>query len=52
MEASSPHSDQHRHFGLVVDERSRVRDLVRAAGAILLEGNFLDFPDPGVTGLK
>jgi catechol 2,3-dioxygenase-like lactoylglutathione lyase family enzyme len=24
MEASSPHSDQHRHFGLVVDERSRV----------------------------
>jgi catechol 2,3-dioxygenase-like lactoylglutathione lyase family enzyme len=52
MEASSPHSDQHRHFGLGVDERSRVRDLVRAAGAILLEGNFLDFPDPGVTGLK
>ena len=46
METSSPHSDQHRHFGLVVDDRSRVRDLVRAAGATLLEGNFLDFLDP------
>jgi prophage tail gpP-like protein len=33
-------------FGLVVDDRSRVRDLVCAAGAILLEGNFLDFLDP------
>ena len=31
-ETSSPHSDQHRQFGLVVDDRSRVRDLVRAAG--------------------
>ena len=46
METSSPHSDQHRHFGLVVDDRSRVRDLVRAAGATLLEGNFFDFLDP------
>jgi catechol 2,3-dioxygenase-like lactoylglutathione lyase family enzyme len=46
METSSPHSDQHRHFGLVVDDRSRVLDLVRAVGATLLEGNFLDFLDP------
>jgi catechol 2,3-dioxygenase-like lactoylglutathione lyase family enzyme len=46
METSSPHSDQHRQFGLVVDDRSRVRDLVRAAGATLLEGKFLDFLDP------
>jgi short-subunit dehydrogenase len=46
METKSPHSDHHRHFGLVVDDRSRVRDLVRAAGATLLEGNFLDFLDP------
>jgi hypothetical protein len=28
------------------NDRSRVRDLVRAAGATLLEGNFLDFLDP------
>ena len=36
----------HRHFGLVVDDRSQVRDLARAAGATLLEGPFLDFLDP------
>jgi catechol 2,3-dioxygenase-like lactoylglutathione lyase family enzyme len=46
MENKSPHVDQARHFGLVVDDRSRVRDLARAAGATLLEGNFLDFLDP------
>ena len=34
------------HFGLVVDDRSRVRELARAAGARLIEGPFLDFLDP------
>ncbi len=38
--------DAHRHFGLVVDDRSRVRALAEAAGAILLEGPFLDFLEP------
>jgi catechol 2,3-dioxygenase-like lactoylglutathione lyase family enzyme len=46
METSSTHSDRQRHFGVVVDDRSRVRDLARAAGATLLEGDFLDFLDP------
>ncbi len=36
----------HRHFGLVVDNRAKVRDLVEAAGATLLPGPFLDFLDP------
>lgn len=34
------------HFGLVVDDRSTVRALARAAGARLIEGGFLDFLDP------
>ena len=46
METSAPHADRQRHFGLVVDDRSRVRDLARAAGATLLDGGFLDFLDP------
>lgn len=38
--------DEGRHFGLVVDDRSRVRELVAAAGGQLLDGPFLDFLDP------
>jgi catechol 2,3-dioxygenase-like lactoylglutathione lyase family enzyme len=38
--------DENRHFGLVVDDRSGVRDLARAAGAKMLKGKFLDFMDP------
>src|SRR5690348_16249146 len=36
----------HRHFGLVVDDRSAVRALAAEAGAELLDGRFLDFLDP------
>ena len=36
----------HRHVGLVVDNRTAVRDLAQAAGAELLPGPFLDFLDP------
>jgi predicted enzyme related to lactoylglutathione lyase len=36
----------HRHFGLVVDDRSAVRALAAAAGAQMLDGPFLDFIDP------
>ena len=46
MRAQTPHRDGHRHFGLVVDDRARVRELARAAGAEMLEGGFLDFLDP------
>ncbi len=50
METKAPHRppdrDEHRHFGLVVDDRSRVRELARAAGAEMIEGGFLDFRDP------
>jgi catechol 2,3-dioxygenase-like lactoylglutathione lyase family enzyme len=38
--------DQGRHFGLVVDDRSKVRSLAEAAGATVLAGRFLDFLDP------
>ena len=46
MEGRSQPADQERHFGLVVDDRSAVRELARAAGATVLEGDFLDFLDP------
>ena len=46
MEGRSQSSDDGRHFGLVVDDRSRVRELAIAAGAIMLEGARLDFLDP------
>ncbi len=36
----------HRHFGLVVDDRTEVRRLAEAAGATILPGGFLDFLDP------
>ena len=36
----------HRHFGLVVDDRTAVRKLAADAGAELLDGPFLDFLDP------
>lgn len=39
-------SDLHRHFGLVVDERSTVEALARTAGAEMIEGDSLDFRDP------
>lgn len=38
--------DDHRHFGLVVDDRERVAELARAAGARMVDGPFLDFRDP------
>ena len=36
----------HRHFGVVVDDRSTVREQAKAAGATILDGPFLDFLDP------
>jgi lactoylglutathione lyase len=46
MQNSGGGRDQRRHFGLVVDDRSKVRALVEAAGGELLPGPFLDFLDP------
>lgn len=47
--AARERGPEHRpdaHFGLVVDDRSRVRALAEAAGARMVEGPFLDFLDP------
>jgi catechol-2,3-dioxygenase len=46
MQSNAEKRDHRRHFGLVVDDRSRVRALVEAAGGELLPGPFLDFLDP------
>ena len=46
MQGRTQSADDERHFGLVVDDRSRVRELAKAAGATILEGGFLDFLDP------
>jgi catechol 2,3-dioxygenase-like lactoylglutathione lyase family enzyme len=37
---------ERRHVGLVVDDRSTVRERAAAAGATMLPGRFLDFLDP------
>lgn len=46
METKTPHEDKQRHFGVVVDDRSQVKQLAEAAGARLVPGPFLDFLDP------
>jgi predicted enzyme related to lactoylglutathione lyase len=39
-------ADTDRHFGLVVDDKERVRRAAREAGATILAGRGLDFLDP------
>jgi lactoylglutathione lyase len=39
-------SEEKRHIGFVVDDRSRIIELAKAAGARFVEGPFLDFLDP------
>lgn len=46
QEGRTQKADEHRHFGLVVDDRSHIRELAEAAGAKMLEGSRLDFLDP------
>src|SRR5260221_6900531 len=46
METKQSHRDVNRHFGVVVDGRSRVVELAEAAGATMVPGPFLDFLDP------
>ena len=38
--------DDKRHFGLVVDDRTRVKTLALEAGGKVLDGEFVDFLDP------
>jgi len=42
----APQGVERRHIGLVVDDRSRMIELAKAAGARMVEGPFLDFLDP------
>ena len=37
---------ERRHIGFVVDDRSTVKARAEAAGAVMVEGPFLDFLDP------
>jgi predicted enzyme related to lactoylglutathione lyase len=46
MQGSKTDKVEQRHFGIVVDDRSSVRERAEAAGAKLLDGPFLDFLDP------
>jgi lactoylglutathione lyase len=39
-------ADDHRHFGLVVDDKAATRAALEAAGAEILPGRGLDFRDP------
>jgi extradiol dioxygenase family protein len=39
-------SDDHRHFGLVVDDKQAVRRALEEAGVEILRGRGLDFLDP------
>jgi lactoylglutathione lyase len=41
-----PEGEEKRHIGFVVDDRSRIVELAKAAGARFVEGPFLDFLDP------
>ncbi len=45
-QTDTPHRDTHRHFGLVVDDRSTVKARAEAAGAEILPSRGLDFLDP------
>ena len=39
-------ADEHRHFGLVVDDKAAARQALEAAGVEILPGRGLDFRDP------
>jgi predicted enzyme related to lactoylglutathione lyase len=44
--ARTQHRDEHRHFGLVVDDLDAARATLQEAGAEILPGRGLDFLDP------
>lgn len=43
---AQPGGVERRHIGFVVDDRSTVKARAEAAGAVMVEGPFLDFLDP------
>ncbi|HEX8855670.1 MAG TPA: VOC family protein [Thermoleophilaceae bacterium] len=45
-EVAAPSPDDARHFGLVVDDKQAVRDILAAEGVEVLPGPRLDFRDP------
>ena len=45
-EGDDPVADRHRHFGLVVDDRERVRAALEAAGVEIQPSRGLRFRDP------
>ncbi len=46
FEGHSQHSDAGRHFGLVVDDKEKVRQQLQNAGVTLLPGRGVEFRDP------
>ena len=45
-ESSGTSEDKHRHFGLVVDDKDKVRKALEDNNVAILPGPFLDFRDP------
>ena len=45
-EGDDPAADRHRHFGLVVDDRGRVREALQRAGVEIEPSRGLRFRDP------
>ncbi len=45
-EGRSQQPDSARHFGLVVDDREKIRSAVKELGAEIIDGPGLDFLDP------
>ena len=45
-DATAGQGVERRHIGIVVDDRSHMIELAKAAGARMVEGPFLDFLDP------
>lgn len=45
-ESGGTSEDNHRHFGLVVDDKDRVRKNLEQNQVAILSGPFLDFKDP------
>jgi len=46
METGETSRDDHRHFGLVVEDKDQVRKILERKGVEILSGPFLDFMDP------
>ena len=46
FEGQSQHSDTGRHFGLVVDDKEKVRQQLQNAGVKMLPGRGVEFRDP------